>query len=181
MNKSLYDRELDLLAQAKNFFTDTWDKITNFFTSYHWQEILFNIKTIFIIISFLLLLAIVFLLIKIIIFSPLERSLFKSSKTHPVFSKKKIKKRLSKINKRLKSNLEPNYKLAVLEVDKLFDEILKEIGYGKEKKLSNLDEIREANKVKNNIVENKRFKLSKEEAEKTVKVYEKGINGLLVL
>lgn len=171
--------EQQILAQASNFFTNTWEKIITFFTSYQWQEIVFIIRIIFIMISFILLLLIVVLLIKIIVISPLERSLFKSKSDKPVFSKRKIEKRMDKINKKLKSGPEANYKLAVLEAEKLFDRVLKEIGYGAEKKLANITEIKEANKIKNNIIEDKKSELSKEKAEETVDVYKRGLEELL--
>jgi len=174
--------EYELLAQAKNFFVDTWEKIVIFFTSYQWQEIVFTIKVILIIISFLLLLTIIFLLFKIIIDSMLKRPLVK--KTHklgPVFNKGKIKKRWEKIDRRVKSGLEANYKLAILEADKIFDRVIKELGYEVEKKLSNIDEIKEAGKIKNKIVEDKKFKLSREEAKRVLDAYKKGLEELRVL
>lgn len=182
MDETLYNREQQILAQASNFFTDTWQKIVDFFTSYQWQEIVFTIKVIFIIISFLLLLAIIFLLFRMIIGSILTKPLAKKShKTGPVFNKKKIKKRWQKVDKKIKSGLEANYKLALLEADKIFDRVVKEIGYGREKQLSNIDEIKQANKLKDSIVEDKKLKISKEEAEKSIAAYKKGLEELGVL
>lgn len=173
--------EQQILAQVSNFFTDTWQKTNAFFTSYQWQEIVFTIKVIFIIISFLLLMAIIFLLARIIVGSMIRRPLIKSRKPEPVFNKKKIKKRWEKVNKKIKSGLEANYKLAIIEADRIFDRVLKEIGYGKEKKLSNIDEIKQANKIKNNVVEDKKLKISKEQTEKAIEAYRKGLEELGLL
>lgn len=182
MNETLYNREQEVLAQASNFFTDNWQKLVNFFTSYQWQETVFAIRVVFIIISFLLLLAIIFLLFKMIIGSMLTRPLAKKShRSGPVFNKKKINKRWQKIDKRIKSGLEANYKLALLEADKIFDRVVKEMGYGKEKKLSNIDEIKQASKLKDTIVEDKKLKISKEEAEKSIAAYKKALEELGVL
>jgi len=43
--------------------------------------------------------------------------------------------------------------LALIEAEKLFDRVIKEIGYGAEKELVNIDEIKKANKLKDNIIE----------------------------
>jgi hypothetical protein len=182
MNDPLYQRQLQMVAQAKNFFVDLWQEVNDFFISYQWQEILFGLKVASAIISLFLLLLIIFLLVKIIILSPLERSLFKSSKSEtPVFSKKKILKRWEKINSKLNSGIEANYKLALIEAEKLFDRVIKEIGYGAEKKLANIITIKQANKFKDNIIEDKKFKLSKEDAERAVGAYKEGLKELGLL
>jgi len=182
MNNDLFNDQV-ALAQIGKFFTDTWDKIATFFTSYQWQEILFTAKVIFIIISFLLLLAIIALLIRIIVISPLERSFFKRSKSErgPIFSNKKIKKRWTKIEKRFESGIEANYKLALIEADKLFDRVVKEMGYGKEKKLANIDEIKSAGKLKDKVIEEKKYKLSKEQTKEALKAYKNGLEELELL
>lgn len=182
MNNNLFNEQV-ALAQIGKFFTDTWDKIATFFTSYQWQEILFTAKVIFVIISFLLLLAIIALLIRIIVISPLERSLFKRSKSErgPIFSNKKIKKRWTKIERRFNSGIEANYKLALIEADKLFDRVVKEMGYGKEKKLANIDEIKSAGKLKDKVVEEKKYKLSKEQTKEALEAYKNGLKELELL
>lgn len=179
--------EKELLAQTKNFFVDSGGSVVNFFSSYQFKEIIFTIKTVLIIISFIFLLLIIALLVKIIIISPIQKALFeffygvsKPFKSRPmVFNKKKIEKKLKSIDNRLKSGLEANYKSAVLEAEKLFDRVLKEIGYGAEKKLENIAEIKEAGKIKKQIIEDKKFKLSKEQAESAVEEYKRGLGGLL--
>ena len=56
--------ERELLAQAKNFFVDLWDTIIIFFNSYQWQEILFWLKMVSIVLCILMILAILIILIK---------------------------------------------------------------------------------------------------------------------
>lgn len=53
-----------LLAQAKNFFADIWEKIVVFFNSYQWQEIAFCLKIALFIVSVLMILAIIVVLIR---------------------------------------------------------------------------------------------------------------------
>jgi Na+-transporting methylmalonyl-CoA/oxaloacetate decarboxylase gamma subunit len=169
-----------LLAQTKNFLTDMWEKINTFFNSYTWQEILFNIKVVFVVITFILFLFLVILIIRIKIISPLKRYFLKAKKEEK-FNKKKLEKKIKKIDNRIKSGIEANYKLAVLEIEKLFDRVLKEIGYGAEKKLDSIDEIKQAGKIKKNIIEDKKTTLSKESAEKAVSAYKKGLKELGIL
>lgn len=169
------------LNQAAVFFADLWQKIIDFFASYKWQEIVFTIKVVLIIVSLLFLFAIIGLLIRIIVGSMLHLPLAPHKKLEPIFNKKKIRKKWGKIEKRLIYPVEANYKLAVLEVDKLFDRVIKELGYGTEKRLSNIDEIKQASKLKEAIIEDKKLKISKEEAQKTVEAYKKGLEELGVL
>lgn len=176
--------EKELLAQVQNFFTDGWENITDFFASYQWQEMVFAAKSILIVISFLLALLMFLLLVKIIVISPIKKSLYKTSKTRyasPVFNKQKIKKNWGKVEKRVKSGVEVNYKLAILEANKLFDRVVKELGYGVEKKLPNADDIKAAGKFKDKLIEEKKLKVSKEEAEKITETYKKGLEELGML
>jgi len=53
-----------LLAQAKNFFADIWEKIVVFFNSYQWQEIALGLEIALFVVSVLMLLAIIVVLIR---------------------------------------------------------------------------------------------------------------------
>lgn len=83
-----------------------------------------------------------------------------------------------KIEKRLKSGQEANCKLAILEADAFYDDNLKAVGYEKEKGLSDIDEIKMAKNVKRRIIDNKQYILTREEAEKSVYAYKKGLQEL---
>lgn len=172
--------EYELLAQAKNFFVDLWNTIDDFFTSYKFQEIVFTLKFIFILISFILFVLIVLLILKIIVSSFTKRkNIFKADSLNPDFNIKKIEKKWLKIENKIKSGVEANYKLAILEAEKVFDSILKEFGYDFKKKLSNVDDLKAADKLKNDIIEDKKLEISKEQAEAIVGFYKKGIEELL--
>lgn len=183
MNESLYNRELKLFAQVGGFFSDVWEKLNDFLGSPQWENALFNIKIGFLILSILLVVLIILLILKISIITPLHRSFKRPSAKSdtPVFSKKKIAKRWTKIENKLNSGIEANYKLAVIEADKLFDMILKNFGYERGKKLTSIDEIKAAGKIKDKIFEDKKIKISKEEAEKLIEAYKKGLEELEVL
>lgn len=173
-------RTIDYLAQAKDFFVNLWDRIYGFFASYHWKEILLNIKLISLIISLIFAGLIFFLLVKINARGRLQRAVAQD-KSAPQISDKKIVKKWRKIEKKLVSNLEANYKLAILEADGLFESILGLLGYGAEAKITNLEEIKELKKIKNNIVENSGFKITREEAEKVIGTYKKGLKDLGII
>jgi hypothetical protein len=97
-----------------------------------------------------------------------------------------------KIEKRLESEIEADLKLAVIEADELLNKAMEEIGYqGKdlteklekvtEDVISNLKELKEIRKVREDIIQDPTYKLSKEEAKRVLKVYEKSLKDLQAL
>lgn len=113
-------------------------------------------------------------------------------KTHRAFGARKKNKDWEKIIKRLDSGLESEYKLAIIDADNLLDGALQNMGFGGatlEEKLDkltpvtlpNLDAVREIHNVRNRIVREPDFKLSKDEAKEVLVVYEKSLSDLQVL
>jgi len=109
--------------------------------------------------------------------------------TYRPYGVKKLAKQWAKIMTRLASGLESEYKLAVIEADSMFDDILKKMGYSGEtlgerlKKISsailpNIEEIGQAHKIRNNIVHDPDFRLSLDEAKKALTIYEKALTEL---
>lgn len=109
--------------------------------------------------------------------------------TYKPFGIKKIEKDWRKIVSRLDTGMESEYKLAIIEADDMMDETLKRMGYGGESlgerlekltaaTLSNIEEIKEAHKVRNNIVHDPNYKLSLEETKKTLAIFEKAFKDL---
>lgn len=102
---------------------------------------------------------------------------------------KEISKRWKKVQKKIETGIESDYKIAVIEADdflaemldskglegETFEEIVKKAGATL---LPNLDEILEAHKTRNSIVYNPDFKLSLEQARKILSVYETTIKSL---
>ena len=112
--------------------------------------------------------------------------------TYKPFYAKKFSPRWKKIEERLKSKNEADLKLAVLEADELLGKVMDEIGYqGKdlneklerisEEIISNLKELKEVRKVRDDIVEDPTFRLTEEEAKRVLKVYEKALKDLQAL
>jgi hypothetical protein len=180
---------LNLMAQAKEDGVGFFKGIVDFFKSYQFKEIVFIVKFIFIIISALLALLLFLLILKIIFRSPVKKTfkfvtkkvVYPSRSIPLVFNKKKIMKKIAKIDKRIESGVEENYKMALLEINDLFDSIVKNLGYGAEKKLSNITDIKAAGKLNKKIIEEKEYKLSYEDAKKSVDAYKDGLEELGVL
>lgn len=105
---------------------------------------------------------------------------------------KKIAQKWQKILKRLRKGDESNLKLAVIEADKLFDNLLLRMGYSGQDmderlklmtsaQLSNLEEIWQAHKIRDRVVGEKYYRLSAEEAEKAISAFEKAFKELMIL
>jgi hypothetical protein len=109
--------------------------------------------------------------------------------TYKPYGVRKLLKQWTKTRARLDSGLESEYKLAIIEADSMLDGILKKMGYGGETLgerlkiitsaiIPNLDEVKEAHQIRNNIVHDSDFKLSQEEARKAMTFYEKALTEL---
>lgn len=104
----------------------------------------------------------------------------------------RIAKQWAKTLARLETGMESEYKLAVIEADSLLYEILNKMGFSGETlgekldklttvSLPNLEDIREAHKIRNNIVHDPDYRLSLEEARKILAIYEKALSDLQAL
>ncbi len=165
------------------------NEILNFFMSPEFTGWLFVIKMVFI--GFTLL----FLSLILIIF--LKSSWFKKRffwdlsefLTYRPSGVRRFAKQWVNIKKRLETGSESEYKLAVIEADSILDETLKNMGYAGEtlgdrlksltpKIVSNLDQVFEARKTRNNIVHDPDYKLDLDQAKKTLEIYEKALIDL---
>jgi len=108
------------------------------------------------------------------------------------FGVRRIVKQWLGIKARLETGLEAEYKLAVIEADLMLDETLKRMGYGGETlgerlgkltviSLPNLEEVKGAHKIRNNIVHDPDYRLSLNETKKVIAVYEKALTDLQAL
>lgn len=104
----------------------------------------------------------------------------------------RIVKRWNKIQNRLELAPESEHKLAIIEADDLLSEILKRMGHQGETlgdrlqhltspQLSNLEQVREAHKVRNNIVHDPDYRLSLDQARKVLEIYEEAFKNLQAL
>jgi len=95
-----------------------------------------------------------------------------------------------KIKERLKSQNEDEAKLAIIEADDLLNEVLNKIGYKQEESLgekldevtpdslSNLKEVIEVHRIRNNIIHDPAYRFDFEEAKRILSVYEQAIQNL---
>ena len=98
-----------------------------------------------------------------------------------------------KIRHRLDSNIEAEYKLAIIEADEFFSNVLKRMGYpgdNLEKQLvpiedkgflPNLNDVKKAYQVRNGIVHDPNYHLTLSEAQEVVNIYEQALKYLKVL
>lgn len=109
--------------------------------------------------------------------------------TYQPYQERKRKKAWAKIVRRLGAGIESEYKLAVIEADELLNKTLKEMGWsGKNLEdrlkqltpatVANLDLLKKAHQVRNNIIQDPDYKLSLGEAKRTLDIYEQALKDL---
>ena len=165
--------------------------LKDFLLSIDWLKILFLIKILFIFISIVLFVGIIVVIIK-------SNLLSRTRQTVEILTKPSIKtsgkflKKWKKIEKRLKSSQEIEWKLAIIEADRFFDNLLKKIGYlGKNmeerlaqitpEQIANIDKIKEVHKTRNEIVHKPDYQLQRPIAEKSIREIKKALEELEVL
>ncbi len=175
-----------IVKVVKEFFIS----IKQWLISLNWTGIVATVKLIAIVISVLLFIGIIEVIIRLNFVSRARKTVGQFVK--PSHVPKKMAKKWSKIEERLKLDTETEFKLAVIEADKFFDGILKRFGYfGKDmgerlkraniSQISNLDEIWEAHKVRNKIVHDTEHKLTAVEAKRAIESYKKALQEMGVL
>lgn len=99
--------------------------------------------------------------------------------------RKKLAKRWEALKKKLQTKNEDQYKLAIIEADKLIDSLLFRMGYRNGKnfgerlgnippgQIEDISDIKEAHTIRNRVILEENFKVDKELAEKTLALFEK--------
>ncbi|OHA47664.1 MAG: hypothetical protein A2806_03550 [Candidatus Terrybacteria bacterium RIFCSPHIGHO2_01_FULL_48_17] len=122
--------------------------------------------------------------------SPLER-LGEAMRTAPV-EPTRLAKHWSRIKNRLEKGSEAEWKLAVIEADKLCDTILRRMGHLgetmgerlgniKPAQLSSLEQLQAAHKTRNTIVHDPQFYLSEYEAKQAILNYETFLKEMQII
>lgn len=112
--------------------------------------------------------------------------------TYKSLGVRKIVKKWKKIKHRLKVDLEPESKLAIIEADSIFNDVLERMGFTEkafEERVKHLtvdllpkiEEVIEAHKIRNNIVHDPSYRLNIEEAKRVISIYEKALTDLQIL
>jgi len=105
------------------------------------------------------------------------------------FPKRHLNKSWQKILLRLSKNDEANLRLALVEADNLFDDLLKQmrlpgesmadrLKYIDSSQISNIDEIWTAHKLRERIIQNPEYPITRNEIEFGVKAYERALKEL---
>lgn len=161
------------------------EKILDFL---RWLE-QYDIRMISLVISIVFFAGIFFVLIKIFGLRKNKFTIFVESVPQEEIPDER-RTRWQNIKDRIESVNPAEWRIAIIEADSIIEEIIKRIGYEGEnlgdrlKKIEpsdfySLDEVWEAHKIRNRIAhEGDMFKLTKEEAEKVISMYEKALKEL---
>ena len=155
-------------------------------------EYVLILKIIFILVTLLFISAIIFFLaksswLKVALIEDMVEFL-----TYRPLGVKKNAKSWKRIQSRIETGKESEYKLALIEADSLLGDVLEEKGYiGEtlEEKLKQLDQvtlpniaqIKEVHQIRNNIVHNPDYRLSLDETRRAMSIYEKALIDLQAL
>jgi len=93
---------------------------------------------------------------------------------------------------KLEKNNESDYKLALIEADNIFDNLLKKIGYQgedmgerlkqiTEAQLANIDDLWQAHKVRNRIAHESDFKLTYSQTKRAIEIFQRAARDLETL
>jgi len=167
-------------------------KIYNNFLAIDWQGIIVPLKIISVILSVFFIFFIIIILFKIR--KNIKKNLLTIVKsiTAPDSFKKELDKKWESVMNKLEKNNESDYKLALIEADNIFDDLLKKSGYQGEDmgerlkqitkaQLANIDDLWQAHKVRNRIAHEPGFKLTHAQAKRAIEIYQRAAEDLEVL
>ena len=159
------------------------------FNNPQFQEISLAVRIVFLLAALFLVFLIVFLLRRTSFLQFFILQDFIEFFTFKPYGTRKIVKRWGKIKTRFELPSESEQKLAIIEAEGILDEILKKMGFPgatfEERlkqmtsvQLSNIEEIWEAHKIRNNIVHDPDYRLSTAEAREAFEIYERALTNL---
>jgi hypothetical protein len=176
----------------RTFFLNLYDFLSQYFQTGQLSKIIFVIKIISAFLSFAFLVIFIILLVRL--WQNIKNSfyIFSASVGAKDLPKKQTQKKWEDILRKIQQGDEDSYKMAVIEADKMFDDILVRIGTSgqdmgerlkqlTEAQISNLDEIWRAHKLRNSLVHDPDFELKRPQAEEAVRFFEKALKELQVL
>ncbi|MDO9231350.1 MAG: hypothetical protein Q7U36_02595 [bacterium] len=109
-----------------------------------------------------------------------------------VSQKGKLRKKWNKIREGIKSPEEDNWKIAIISADEIIDDLIRRMGYAGENmgerlaeitpgQIENIEELKKAHEIRNQIIHDEAFALSKEQAEETIGYFENFLKYFEVL
>jgi len=176
----------------KNDLLTIYNNFLDYYSSINWQGIISPLKILSVIFSILLIIFIFYIFFKIR--KNIKKGLLTvtESITAPGLPKKELDKKWQAIMDRLEKNNDGDYKMAIIEADNLFDDLLKKIGYEGEDmgerlkqvtkaQLANIDDLWQAHKIRNRIAHEQDFKLTHSQAERAIEIYQRASEDLEAL
>lgn len=171
------------------FPSQVFNSLERFFKSSLFRNLIMYSRLFFVTLSIFLFAAVILLFFKSKPFKKFRKALFGTALRIP---KNKVQVSWSKVQKRIELKNEAEYKMAVIEADKIFDSMLALIGFKGDtmgdklkliapSQLESLEGIWEAHKLRNRIVHNPDESISLSEAEKAVENYRRGLEELDIL
>lgn len=170
----------------------TPEKIIQFLINPQFSGCLLVIKIIFIVLSLIFLGIIIFALVRTKWLGRMIIWDLREFFSYRPFMLRKTEKEWRKIKTRLETEMESENKLAIIEADKMMDDILSQMGFkGRDlseklekltgESLPNIEEVKKVHKIRNDIIHDPTYKLSVEETKKALLVYEKALTDLHAL
>jgi len=106
--------------------------------------------------------------------------------------KNKLRAKWAKVKAKLKSKNESDYKVAIIEADKIIDDLIARMNYKGENmgerldnitpgQIENIEDLKRAHEIRNRIIHDESFVLTKAEAEKTLDYFEDFLRFFMVL
>jgi len=166
------------------------DEIISYLFSSEFQNFLLPFKIVFIVIALIFLIAIIFFVAKQELLFAEKKTKFLDFFTFKGFKKEKgISEKWKEICRLLEKNLEPEYKLALVETDSLFFEIFQKMGYSgknlaeqlnyiQKDAVVNLEEIKKLPELRNSIVYDPDYKLNLEVTKNILKSCQEALKNL---
>jgi hypothetical protein len=157
------------------------------------QQSLFPIKVLFIVITFIFILAIFYFMLKTEYAKWLFLEDFKNFLSPKARRGRRYNKKWNKIQKNLeKGEFESQWKISLIEAFNLFEKVLTKMGYPGEnlieklsklskEEVSNLEDFSKAAKICQDVISDFDYKLSKDKAKEIIKEFEKALTDLQIL
>lgn len=146
-------------------------------------------KVIFIVFLILFIIGIVYVVYQLQKFRPAYKLVYKPEH---IAQFRPTKKRWEEVFARFEMGTESDWRLAVIEADSLVDTVFKQLGYEGETlgerirsieshELHSINELKEAHGIRNKLVHTQGYKISREDAERSLRIYRSVLEELEVI
>src|SRR3989344_1917682 len=167
-------------------------KAVSFLNSSELHSLLFPPKIVFLAISVIFVVVVIFVLLRTHYLQWLFIQDVVEFFTRRPYGAKRVTGDWNKVLRRLETGVESEYKLAIIEADNLMDNSLKRLGYSgatlgeRLQKLTptavpNIGQVLESHKIRDSVVHDPDYRLSLDEAKKTLDAYSQAFKDLQIL